>query len=525
MLNASPRWRLLQPCWRGLAVQMACCMLLTLYFWDRPGFFISSDTLLPAAFVWDVLNHSYAWFGFQQARVPSFVPDLLVYGTVQTLTASWRLATAVWILVVVAWLMIALSRIASRIDRSGDEAATLSIGLVVTLVFLAAATDFPGFAGEMSENGALFPYLFILLPLTHGGPFLRALTASSVVERVTAPVSTRTFVCLFLLAAIVYLSDPTLTSFLVPCTVALLAGLVAGTVTRSTALWVLLTAWVGSALGLAMAETLPRQPTPFPAREAILGHVSRFSIDLPALSGIVAVMALVVAFFAHDAWRRGLWGWLGNFWSVFAATSVSSCVLVTALLYENVWSYRYAMPLLWWPVVLVAVAVAGRLRQRVVLIGLPTAAMITVFAFTYAVRGPQLPRLFVWNMPLVACLHASGLQAGLAGYWLAREISAARDWQLQVDQITDSGAALLWGNDRLWFIHDIHDGSRRPRYRFIIMDRLSSDTIATAYGRPNQVMMCEATAVWVYDDSAKVYDSLERLSPGLVDAFAAAPLH
>jgi hypothetical protein len=163
-------------------------------------------------------------------------------------------------------------------------------------------------------------------------------------------------VYLFLLAAIVYLSDPlTLTSFLVPCTAALLAGVFAGTITRSIAFWVLLTAWGGSALGLAMAETLPRQPTPFPARGAILGHVSRFLVDLPALPGIAAVMALVVASCVHDGRRRGLQGWLGSFWSVFAATSAISCLLVTALLYENVWSYRYAMPLLWWLVALVAV--------------------------------------------------------------------------------------------------------------------------------------------------------------------------
>jgi hypothetical protein len=458
--------------------------------------------------------------------VPSLVPDLLVYGTVQTLTGSWRLATAVWILVVVVWLMIALSRICSRIDRSGDEATTLSIALIVTLVLLAAATDFPEFAGEMSENSVLFPYLFILLPFAHGGPFVLALTASLVVEQMTTPASSRTFVYLFLLAAIVYLSDPlTLTSFLVPCTAALLAGVVAGTITRSTAFWVLLTAWAGSALGLAMAETLPRQPTPFPARGAILGHVSRYLVDLPALPGIAAVMALVVASCVHDGRRRGLQGWLGSFWSVFAATSAISCLLVTALLYENVWSYRYAMPLLWWLVALVAVAIAGHSRQRVALIGLPTAAVIGVFAFTYAVRGPQLPRLFVWDLPIVACLHASGLQAGLAEYWSARKISAASDWQLQVDQITDSGAALFWGNDRLWFTHDIHDGSRRPRYRFIVMDRLASDTIATAYGQPSRVMMCGATVIWVYDDSANVYDTLKRLSPNLADTFDAAPRH
>src|SRR5208282_3945991 len=98
------------------------------------------------------------------------------------------------------------------------------------------------------------------------------------------------------------------------------------------------------------------------------------------------------------------------------------------------------------------------------------------------------------------------------------------DWQLQIEQITEAGAAYYWGNDRLWFSHDIHDGSRRPPYRFIIMERLPARQITAVYGQPDHVMMCGSTAVWIYDDSNRLYYNLERASPSLADTFASAPV-
>ena len=77
---------------------LAACRALSALILDRPELLISSDTLLPAAFVWDMLHFDRAWNGFQHPRVLSFVPDLPMTGTVQAATGSWRVALAVWVL-------------------------------------------------------------------------------------------------------------------------------------------------------------------------------------------------------------------------------------------------------------------------------------------------------------------------------------------------------------------------------------------------------------------------------------------
>jgi len=193
------------------------------------------------------------------------------------------------------------------------------------------------------------------------------------------------------------------------------------------------------------------------------------------------------------------------------------------LLYVDAWSYRYALPFLWWTVILAAAALARVCDRRPLLLRLPVAAITAGLAVVWLSRGVHAPRLLRWDSPLATCLQKAGLHAGLADYWVARRTAAASDWQLQVDQLGATGAAFYWGNDRFWFTHDIHDGARRPPYRFIVMDKLPAPQITAIYGRPDHVMLCDATSVWVYDDSGRLYHDLERASPSLADTLTAAP--
>ncbi len=50
------------------------CALVSLLVCDRPDALISSDTLFPAEFVWDLLHRTGAWSGFQQPRVRALFP-------------------------------------------------------------------------------------------------------------------------------------------------------------------------------------------------------------------------------------------------------------------------------------------------------------------------------------------------------------------------------------------------------------------------------------------------------------------
>ena len=514
--------------WTGLgllSVALAGCGLLGLFFWDRPDFLIGSDTLLPAAFFWDVLHHGYAWSGFQQARVPSLFPDLLIYGMAQVVTGSWRVAMALWVVLVVVWLVAVASWITARVTQSGREAATLAVLLLVMLVMTAAALPFPWLAsGTDIEGSGQFPYVLILLPVAHGGPFLLGLTAAAVASQALERPGTFNTIGLALLSCAAAGSDLLyVNSVLMPLTAAAVGGLFVGTIARRTAVRLLAAAWAGSALGWLWAQMLNRQPLPLQTARAIEWNVVRFLTHFGHQPGMVIVWASLALLLASDLRRRGLRGWIGNFWSVFAATSALGSLVPLVLFYDDVSSYRYALAFLWWTVILGAAALVRLSRRRPALLRLSVAILIAALASFDLTAGLHVPRVFRWDSPLASCLQNAGLQAGFAEFWTAAPTSAASDWKLQVLPITQMGAAYYWGNDRFWYSHDIHDGSRRPPYRFIVMDDLPAPRVAAAYGQADRVMMCGSTVVWVYDDSDRLYRGLVSASPSLAATFALAP--
>jgi hypothetical protein len=512
------------------AVLLATCVVLSLFFLDRPDFLISSDTLLQAEFVWDALHHTYAWTGFQQSRVPSIFPDLLVFAAVQAATGSWRIAMTIWVCVAVVWLTAVASWITARIARCGAATATFAVLLLVTLVLVGASLGFLQFAHMMGSSLYVSPYLIILLPNYHSGPFLIGLTAVAVASRATEPTAAPDTpnipgtIVLALLAAVMCVSDLLcITSLLLPLTAAWLAGLSVGAVTWRKTIRLLFAAWGGGVVGWICVQMLSRQSLPFPSRYEIEWAIVRLPTHIvqhPAMLIVWGVLALTLA---TEIRRRGIRGWLASFWSVFAATAALGSLAITMLLYVDGWSYRYALPFLWWTVILAAAEVARVCHRRPVLLQVPVAMTVAGLAAVWLTQGLHAPRLLGWTSPLASCLQQAGLRAGLADYWVARKTSAASNWQLQVDQLSATGAAFYWGNDRFWFTHDIHDEARRPPYRFIVMDYLQAPQITAVYGRPDHVLMCEASKVWVYDDPDRLYHNLERASPSLADTFAAAP--
>jgi hypothetical protein len=504
--------------------------VLSLFLLDRPDFLISSDTLLQAEFVWDALHHGYAWSGFQQSRVPSIFPDLLVFAAVQAATGSWRIAMAIWVYGVLVSLTAVATCITARIARCTGATAMFAVLLSVMLVLVAASLGFLRFAPMMDSNVYVSPYLIILLPNYHSGPFLIGLIAAVAASRAIEPAAVSgkprpsATIALALLSAAMCVSDLLcITSLLLPLTAALIAGRSVGAVTPGTTVRVLFAAWGGGAVGWICVQMLNRQSLPFPTRYEIEWAIIRLPTHLIDHPGMLIVLGGLALALAADVWRRGIRGWLASFWSVFAATGALGSLAITLLLYVDAWSYRYALPFLWWTVIFAAAALARVGDRRPLLQRLPVATITAGLAMVWLSQGVHAPRLLRWRSPLAACLQKAGLHAGLADYWLARRTAAASDWQLQVDQLGGTGEAFYWGNDRFWFTHDIHDSARRPPYRFIVMDRLPVPQITAVYGRPDHVMLCDATEVWVYDDPDRLYRDLERASPSLADTFAAAP--
>lgn len=455
---------------------------------------------------------------------------------VQAATGSWRLAIAVWVFVALGWLATILTWIASRMAQShGDESAARSVILLLAVVMTGAALGLTRFSAVTGSDDPFFPWLLILIPYTHGGPFLLALTVAALASQAVKRLSGWTMVWLAVLSFAAELSDQLcLISLLAPLTAALLGGLVVKTVARRPALLVLSSVWGGSALGSVCVTLLDRQEMPLPSPVEMLAHIGGFIGSLAHQPGMLIVVSGLVLALARAAWRRGFPGCLGDFWSVFAATAAAGSLALTMLLYEDAWSCRYALPAHWWAFTLAAAALAETFGRRGFRMSWGAATVIgsclllvwpegTLLAGGLSTRSSPIPRLSNWGSPLVSCLRQSGLRSGLADYWLARATSAASDWDLQVDPIDSFGEARVWGNNRNWFAHDIHDPGRPPPYRFVIMDRLSADRIVPVYGQPDRIMMCGASTVWLYDEPRRVNRDLERASPFLAETFATGP--
>ncbi|HTH98085.1 MAG TPA: hypothetical protein VL574_11770 [Stellaceae bacterium] len=489
------------------ALMLFPCSLVVLAVWNHPDFLISSDTLLPAALTWDLLHHHDAWSNFQQARVPSFFPDLTLYGLFQAVTDSWRVAMGLWTLTIIGWLIGIATWLSSRLAGTRPWPAALAcLLLIMPLLILGSTGVGPSMDLDRLSHLPLFPYLIILLPFTHGGPFLLALATAAFASK--TPMTPYRAVLLGVGSFALGLSDLlVVANLLLPLTLALAAGLHVGRVSKQRLGWLTASAWVGAGLGWAFAQTLDRQPVPYPPIAEIPHYVFRWLLDLerhPVM--VLVVLALILAVAADMRWR-GWKAWLGSFWSVFAATNAVTALLMTALLYNNMWSYRYALPCLWWPVILAAAGLSRIIADRDLLRRSVIPACLA-FGLLCALPQPETPALFRWQSPLAACLERSGLHAGLAEYWWARLLTASTDWKLQVNQITPWGTAYIWGNDRSWFSHDIHDVALQPPYDFIVMDNIDQSQITTIYGEPDDTLTCGTSTVWLYDDPAQVNQAL-----------------
>jgi len=496
----------------AIALLLLACGLVCLLVWDQPAFLCQADPLLPAALVWDLTHLPDAWSHFQMPRVPSFFPDLLLIGVPQTLTGNWRIGMMVWVFGVTAWLAALVAWIASRIARVTFAAALPPALALIATLLAAGAIGFPWFTTPADYAGFAEPFLVLLLPYSHGGAFLLALTAAAMASM--AGVAPARLAGVFILSAAATVSDLlTVTTLLVPLTAALAGGMAAGTASRASAGVRLAAAWGGGVCGVFLLSLLPARQA-MPATSVLVALVS----VLRGIAGI-ASQPIVLALLGFTGFtilrRRRSAGWrslLGDFWTPFAVVSMAASLAIMLPLYFDVWCFRYAGPLLWWPVILLAATLAPRAprRWRPALV-LPAFTIALILA---AAMRP-VPRLLTWLPPQAICLRDAGLRAGLAYYGTARPVSAGTEWRIHTDQITGNGAAYLWGNDPRWFTRDIHDPAKPPSFSFIVMDLLNPGAIAATYGKPARILPCGASTIWVYDDPAAVDAALRRASPWL----------
>jgi len=494
----------------------------SLVLFDNKGFLgeaIQSDSLLPALAVWDYSTHDYALRGFQLAAVPSFVPDLLVYGAAQLASGSWRLAALAYgCLSLLGFAAIAgaiVRDITGAPWRTGAQCALLlALGVVVL---------------ELPVNPAS-NHLLLFLPAHHGGSFLLSLAMLSVARTWLERPSAGMLALLLGLVVAGVLSD---LLFVITGVGALLAVLGYRTLRRRIAArqlgWVLACLAIGLGAARLLDRMLIREPISKLDWSTVPGRAHAFLTDLANVAAAQPLTVLLVnalpllAMIAYPLMamrgdRQQAESGATEFWWVASASSMLVTLLAIPLRYVDLASQRYATALLWWPLIWAAallVRVARPARGTAFAAGL--SGVTIMLGAGYFSAGAHAPALLSLHHPLEACLlegqRSGGLEAGLAGYWQARAIEASSDWRLQVDQIRENGSASYWGNDRFWYTNDIHDGARAPRYNYIVMANLDESAIRQHYGAPDRTLDCGGTAVWVYDDAESVRRVLVSLSP------------
>jgi hypothetical protein len=516
------------PAWLDVAV-IAGSILGCLFLFEDPGFLglaTNADYLQLAFNVWDYSLHDYARQGFEMSRVPSIVPDLVFYAPVQLASGSWRLASLSYAVFSLLALAAAAGSIAHQITRCGWLAAA-KLFLLLTLGLLAL---------ELPMTPASQHVDFFVVN-NHGGPFILALAGLSVAWSWLDRPTRGKLGWLFVIVVAGVLSD---LLFLVACVgpfCAVLAyGMIRRRLTIRSAAPALGTLLAGIAAARLLDLLLVREDVPFFRMLSAGENAGAFRSSLGTLIGAappsvllaygLGLAALLLGCIFRARGEEGRARAIGavEFWWIASIGSVLATVLVIASVYEDLPSYRYTMPLRWWPVIWTAALLArglGSGSSAVATTGL--SGMAAWLGYAYLSPGLHVPALLAWHHPLEACVttgqRSAGLKAGLADYWLSRSLAASSNWQLQIDQIEPDGSGQYYGNDPFWYTHDVHDGARPPDYNYIIMTRLDEASIAAHYGRPDRTLNCGGSAVWIYDNGAAMRQALLQGSPSLYTTF------
>lgn len=457
----------------------------------------NSDSLLPADMAWEWLNRPDMWRSFQWPRIPSLVPDLLIYVALQA-AWSWRVAQIGTGIVFLASLAGFAGWIATRLrpvsGRSGSLAflAATSVLLLVESAF--STTDW---------------HFYIFAVAYHSGPFILSVGTLILARKG----GTWPLLLMATLAALGTFSDRMVVgTFLIPLLAALYSANRHGEMPRRIVILTALLALAGCALGLAADKVvfplfLTRQ-TDAPLK---LGNLIQDAVIFLGSQAVWFVLALNASVLIRLS-RKTLPP-LARFWWTAAAAAMVPSSLLAAGLWQDDTSQRYLSAVLWWPVILWAPAIAERLRRfkKTAVLAMTGAAAV---AFARIVSAPH--PLLSWQNPIAACLAPTGRTAGLALFWQARPITIASNWHLQVEQIKARGGIGIWGNNPSWYTSSRGTPGQLPPFSFIVMRGLDEPAIRAAYGQPDSVLPCPGSDVWLYDDPAAMRAHLAAASPALV---------
>ena len=478
------------------------------------AYFTDADTLLPATVAQQLVRHDYAWTSQNWPRVPS-LPDMLLFGLGELAHLDWRVTTLLYSSLLLISGIALMAWLASIIGRR-----PLPFSLFWTAISVTGALLLTTLEAASLQPGWQLP-IIALIPVTHGDALLLSLVAFGASlgglrgHRIQASIAYSACLAGAFSDALwyPYFLAPFLFAIAVTCVLPewpakrrkmfVFADAPAQATIRAYSVRVTLATAIGSLLQFL----LPRQS--LPGAEL---HFSDFSpssvaaiVSSTAWSTICfVVLGAVAGYMILAASRHILLGRNIEFARAFlvlggAASCVASTVVMLAL-HSDTDSYRYALPLLWWPIIFVVAL--GRWT------GALTAWIAALGAIAVAVTFVPLnrPALVSWHSPLERCIHSKvdqfGLHAGLATYWYSRPTMASSDWTLQVDQVRGDGSIYIWGNNVAAYRHDLHDSGRAPFYNFVLLDEsMDRGKLESRWGPPVATFVCGHVEIWTYDHS------------------------
>ena len=496
---------------------------------DTVALATNSDMLLPFSFARDVARHASAWHSFELSRSPSLLPDSLLLGVLLPIMGATR-----WTIVVFGMLQVLLFVLVGGWIASFLAARRLVTGCAAMLLVFASVV-----ALRLGGQGA-FVILGAFVPMDHFGPFLVAMVGGRLLASQLRSPGAATTCGLFSVAALVFLADQMLlVEFILP---ALGACLVAAAIRQATltsvgvAVAPLLVGLLAGRLGFTLLCRAGLHFEHPPVIEAALVRrsIAAFAARLPGFAcecpvGLAAGLGLPLLLFAcyprftvylraradpAPGVREPLVLWC------FAALGMAGSVGFTACLYINDGSVRYLVALWVWPLVFAA-AILLLVPVPARWWAMPPALLLAGCLVLFTGRYGGSVALLNWDDPLAKCVRAErgrlGLHAGVADYWVARPLEFALDDAVQVDQVDSNGGAFLWGNDFGAYRHALADPSLRPEYDFVVMDRLDPVQIRSAYGKPDQVVPCAGTTLWIYRHVTALRAALYATDPARGD--------
>jgi hypothetical protein len=511
----------------GLALALSFAMM------NLPQFLreaVITDSLYPAFLVEAFRADPATARAITLLRVPSFVPDLLVTAAVDLLTGSWRLGFWAYGFAAVLLLVALGGRAAADSFACGQRDATLALAVVLVATLLLGilhhvaacpATPSIGLALLPSKGACPFNLSFMLfVPAWQSGAFVAGLAVLLLMWRgAAAPRPPRLLLLLAVTALGVCSNKIVVFHAVLPGTVAFAEAVVRRRLAIQPAVLTAATAAAGTAIGVALAAwagTAPLPATKFSAALSNLPLLLAHLAEQPAVIGMLAAaLPLGAASLRAAASGRALAGEGGAALRFFliasGAAGAASLVMVVAL-YEahdgGIATWRYANPLLWWPIIFASGLLARTLGPRPLGQAFAGAwiAAACLATGTAVARRSFTPEIMRWRTDEAACLDAIDperrLGAGLGAFWQARSTEAASEWDRQIGEVDGDGRLSdEMSHPRTYVQLRNAPAGTMPPYRFILMRDLVPDDIRAAYGEPERVVPCHLSSIWVYPEN------------------------